>query len=406
MTDVTKNNPKDRRLLVIITGADTPTGLTTVRSLDGVPVELWGVCSSSASQFCCSKLWHRLLVAEADPDKQLDLIEREVRAWKGEKPVLLFSQDDLVIAASRRRDTLGHLVRMPLPDAEATDLLMDKTRFHKWAEKNNVDVPYSSIVSTEEEFQAAAEKMEFPWILKPLVRMGKWNKENSNRKFFYIEEPADLKDLPPAPELFSLSSLFLVQEWIPGTDEDVYFCLFSIDEEGEILDSFLGRKIWQWPIGTGSTALCTDWSDVALEEKSRQIVLDAGMRGLGSVEFKRHSETGKYLVTEPTVGRNDYQSFCSVTAGHNMTAALVKHILSIPDELKPKRQPESIIWIDELAAYRRLAKLKFDKSLIILMTKLFFTKKKSFLVFSYKDFGPFSKLFNSLLKSRFRRNKK
>ena len=78
----------------------------------------------------------------------------------------------------------------------------------------------------------------------------------------------------------------------------------------------------------GSTAICTDFKSPELEALSKALMVDACLKGLGSVEFKFNRNDGRYLITEPTIGRNDYQSFVAVCAGHNLTGKLVESVFN------------------------------------------------------------------------------
>ena len=51
-------------------------------------------------------------------------------------------------------------------------------------------------------------------------------------------------------------STAILQEWIDGTDSDVYFCLQYRRPSGGDPVSFCGRKTLQWPPLVGGTATC------------------------------------------------------------------------------------------------------------------------------------------------------
>ena len=58
----------------------------------------------------------------------------------------------------------------------------------------------------------------------------------------------------------------ILEEWIPGKDGDVYFCLQAYSENSEPLASFTGRKIRQWPPLIGGTASAEPADVPELEE--------------------------------------------------------------------------------------------------------------------------------------------
>ncbi|MCH8505572.1 MAG: hypothetical protein LAT50_14785 [Ectothiorhodospiraceae bacterium] len=56
---------------VIITGADTPTGLTTARALRQLPVHCIGITARPDAPICHSRAWDELVHAEADANGQI-----------------------------------------------------------------------------------------------------------------------------------------------------------------------------------------------------------------------------------------------------------------------------------------------------------------------------------------------
>ena len=78
-------------------------------------------------------------------------------------------------------------------------------------------------------------------------------------------------------ELFDASDRYVVQEWIEGGDADVHFCLVYRDRAGREVAYQTGRKLVQWPVGTGDTALGTTTEDPTLHRLTEQVFDRAGM---------------------------------------------------------------------------------------------------------------------------------
>ncbi|MEX0729849.1 MAG: hypothetical protein WED00_11530 [Aquisalimonadaceae bacterium] len=387
---------------VVVTGADTPTGLTTARALRDLPVTIWGLTTTPSAPCCRSNVWARIVLVDADADKQIDkLLTLDFQTPADKKPLLFLSQDDLVAAASRRRDELARLYTFTLPSPDATNLMLDKTLFHTWAEKNGFAVPASTVVGNLSELSLALQNARFPVIVKPLVRNPDWDSRMGNRKVLWVRDNADIEAITNGIDLFTLCERYLVQSWIDGEDDDVYFCLFSFDESGHLLDELCGRKLMQWPPLTGSTAICHLIRDPALLEYSRDILVKAELRGLGSIEFKRDRRDGRYYITEPTVGRNDHQSAVSVLGHHNPTRALACAMLKIAYEPgRPITNTRSGLWIDELATYRHCQNQNAWRKFV----RLFFSGLRHGiphpLIFKLSDPKPFLRLVSSVVRRR------
>ena len=109
----------------------------------------------------------------------------------------------------------------------------------------------------------------------------------------------------------------------------------------------------QWPPSSGSTAFCITHSDPMMLELGTSALSAAGLIGLGSMEFKKDPKSGKYFMIEPTVARNDHQSFISTKAGVNLSRLALYDALDLPcGWTHPARQS---IWIDEISTARHIS---------------------------------------------------
>lgn len=380
-----------KRPIVIVTGADTLTGLSAARSLRDYPVSCWGLVEHPEAPASHSRYWARLETSRDDEAGRVgQLVELGRLAIKesGCKPLLVLSQDEWVIRASKHRDRMVETLRIVLPEHDDVMRLMDKTAFQKWAVQQGFPVPAAVIVEDRESLRKAFEEVGFPCILKPLVRTPEWDSTYPDVKFLDCDNRHDVdRLLSQAGTLFELSPRYVLQQWIRGEDDDVVFCLLSVDMDGELLESFTGRKLWQWPPLGGSTAICTDYDCSDVEELSLRIMRASGFRGLGSVEFKLNRDTMQYLITEPTVGRNDYQSYVAVHAGKNMTGRLVESVFGV-QPTGPQRM-RRVIWIDELSALRRARKDRGGFFKLLWMLSKYLARGKCFLLFDIRDIRPF-----------------
>jgi predicted ATP-grasp superfamily ATP-dependent carboligase len=112
----------------------------------------------------------------------------------------------------------------------------------------------------------------------------------------------------------------VVQEWVDGTDAEIYFTLFTCDRNCNVLAMFAGRKLVCDPPAVGSTAVCIAAPEQATElgDLSRQFIARVGYKGIGSLEFKFKGSDGKFIIIEPTVGRTDWQEEIATMCGANI----------------------------------------------------------------------------------------
>jgi predicted ATP-grasp superfamily ATP-dependent carboligase len=260
------------------------------------------------------------------------------------RQVLFPVQDHDVDIVSRHRELLGEHYRLVLPDHSAVQLLADKSAFASWALENGFPVPRTLVVTSPDELAAAAADLKFPIVLKPSVRSQRWLGAGGRKLHYRLESPADVVGMPY--DLFEACDSYVVQEWIEGTDSDVHFCLVYRDRSGRELAHQTGRKLLQWPVGTGNTAICTTTDDPALHRLTEQVLDRAGLVGLGSVEVKRDRRDGTYYITEPTVGRPNLQENLATAAGLNLAVVAYRDACDMPvvTESSPRR---NAIWLNE-----------------------------------------------------------
>ena len=185
--------------------------------------------------------------------------------------------------------------------------------------------------------------MAFPVVLKPSVKSQRWLDAGGRKLHYRLNSPA-VANVPFQP--FDVSDRYVVQEWIEGDDSDVHFCLVYTDRSGRELAYQTGRKLVQWPVGTGNTAICTTTEDPSLHWLTEQLFDRAGLVGLASVEVKRDRRDGMYYITEPTVGRPNLQSNVATAAGLNLAVVAYHDARGVPADMNVSRR-RNAIWLNE-----------------------------------------------------------
>jgi predicted ATP-grasp superfamily ATP-dependent carboligase len=331
------------RTPVVITGADLPGGLSLARALRDLGVPLYGLALDPRSECCQSSAWTEVLpvAQDSEPGWVEQLLKLSARC---SRPVLFSAQDTVVDIISRNREVLEKHYDFVLPDHGTVHLLGDKSEFAPWAEANGFPVPRTRTVESLRELETALDELNFPIVLKPFMRDHRWSAASGRNKAYKLDSPAGAAEIPFP--LFEVSDRYVAQEWIEGGDSDVHFCLVYRDRSGRELAHQSGRKLVQWPVGTGNTALCTTTEDAALHRLTQQLFDRAGLVGLASLEVKRDCRDGAYYITEPTIGRNNLQSNVATAAGSNL-AVVAYHDARrgpITAESTPRR---NAIWVNE-----------------------------------------------------------
>ena len=328
----------------LIAGAGTAIGLAIARGLRSTGVPIVGASLTPTAPTCRSKLWHSVLQVSAPTAEAWLATLRAAHARYG--PMVLFPADDTVVRiVAEHAGELATQFHFVLPDLPTVDRLLDKSVFHEWALANDFPVPHTAIVHNPGQLRAALGEMAFPVVFKPVERTPQWQDFSKYGTAYRFETADDFKRLPFAP--FDAADRFVVQEWIPGRDSDVYFCLTYRDRNGEELAAQGGRKITQWRVDTGSTALAVTHEDAELHKLTRRLLDTAGHVGFGSLEVRRSTRDGRMLITEPTVGRPDLQTALAAAAGVNLVDMAYRDALNLP--APPSGPSREAIWIHETA---------------------------------------------------------
>lgn len=329
-------------LPVLVTGADLPGGLGVARALHGEGVPIYGLALDTRSPCCRSSFWTEIQPV-LDDSEQGWMEALRALSTRHMRQVLFIAQDIVVEIVARNAEELEKHYAFVLPDTSTVRILGDKSVFALWAHDNSFPIPRTHVVSSYDELQAALQHLTFPVVLKPFRRDRKWANASGRHKVHRLDSPAAVVAIPF--RLFDVSDRYIVQEWIEGDDSDVHFCLVYRDRHGRELAYQTGRKLLQWPVGTGNTAIGATTEDPSLQRLTKELFDRAGLQGLGSLEVKRDRRDGRVYITEPTVGRPNLQSNLAAAAGLNLAAIAYRDACGLPVEPASRRRPA--IWLSE-----------------------------------------------------------
>jgi predicted ATP-grasp superfamily ATP-dependent carboligase len=222
-----------------------------------------------------------------------------------EPPALFATSDEQVRLLSEKADELRPRYEYVMPPPAQVRMLQNKTAFEDAARRGGFPVPASATVSDPAKAELAAQGIGFPCVVKPLRKSPEFT-EAFRAKALLCHDKGEVGRILSHP--LCKHDAFLVQEYVPGTDHDVYFVLHYFDRESTPLVSFAGRKIRQTPPVFGHTASAEPVEQADLVAISESFFHSVGFCGLGSMEFKRDPRDGRFLMIEPTIGRTDWQS--------------------------------------------------------------------------------------------------
>lgn len=296
----------------MVIGLDSMQGLQAARILArrGVPVH--GIAANPKSPLARTRVCRERRFAPTADERLIDELLR-LGPTLSQPGVLFPCEDTNVALVSRNREVLAPFYRILLPAHDVVEMLMDKVRFYAYATEKNLSLPVTRVVESEADLIEAAETLAFPCILKPRDSAARRWEDQTVFKAFKVDS---------APELISTyrhfsrwTDCFIVQEWIEGSDSDLYSCNCYFDATSTPLATFVARKLRQWPPETGVSCLGEEVRNDAVLEETVRLFKGVGYRGLGYLEMKRDSRSGRMLIVEPNIGRPTGRSAIAEAGG-------------------------------------------------------------------------------------------
>jgi predicted ATP-grasp superfamily ATP-dependent carboligase len=207
----------------------------------------------------------------------------------GEGAVLVPGSDEWSVFVARHARELRPAFRFADPPLELVEGLASKRGLYDLASRHGLPTPRIAVTANEQELVAAAEELTFPVMLKPIEsRPGRQGLGLVTRR----EELLDCYRAMGDP------GNVLCQEYIPGTDQDVWVFNGYFDARSRCLAAFTGRKIRQHPAHMGLIALgVCEWNEevVTLTERFLAAV---GYQGVVDIGYRWDRRDGCYKVLD------------------------------------------------------------------------------------------------------------
>jgi D-aspartate ligase len=255
--------------------------------------------------------------------------------------VIISAVEDAVRTLSERRADLPANVLHLFPDHQMVDLLLDKRKFYCAAVAGKHAISRMFFLESWTDLPDPAE-IHFPCIFKARTKLY----APGLAKAYRIESMQGLREtVEQISRIPGVSpERFVLQEWVPGPDSNVIFCMQYYNAAGNPAASFVGRKIRQWRPLIGGTCSAEPIEDAeALRETSR-FFQSIRMRGICSMEFKRSEVDGRLYMVEPTACRADYQEGLAVSNGCNIPLLAYLEAAGRAGDI-PQRSSRRVKWI-------------------------------------------------------------
>ena len=269
-------------------------GLNVVRALGlaGIPVIVATQdrrAPSTASRYCKGVLE---LPPLSERDAVLDTLVQAARRL-GARPALFYDNDDRLALVQDCRAALAPHFALLLNAPALADALLEKSRFQALAERAGLPVPRRID-------WRSLDAERGPVLVKPRTRTA-WDDSSVRLQLFGGAGKARVFASGSAaraePLVAQLAGQLQFQEYVPGGDEAIWSYHGFAAPGGEVLASFVGRKIRTYPALTGDSSYLRLANDRRLEALGRGIAARLGLAGIFKMDFKRRAD-GSFCLFE------------------------------------------------------------------------------------------------------------
>ena len=226
------------------------------------------------------------------------------------RPVLIPASDQFIEFVSEHYSSLKSYYRLQESlSPKVSTRFLDKKRFYNLCDRLKVSYPRTLFPIGDETVDDILDQLSLPIIVKPEL-IHKWKKYLRGHKVIQIRTKAELKSILMDEKKLLKNSI--IQEVIPGPEDNNslhnqldhryanptnrYF-----SRKGELLCSFTGKKIRQYPtnFGTGSYVVSCRADDV--ESISVDFLKRAKFKGVCGTELKYDPRDHDYKMIEVNI---------------------------------------------------------------------------------------------------------
>jgi predicted ATP-grasp superfamily ATP-dependent carboligase len=313
-------------------------GLDVVRDLGRHGVPVLGLDPDPAAIGLRSRYAAGLVCPDPLADEEALLVWLEtLGATLPRRAVVFPSHDEFIWPLSRHAERLEPWFIVPFSRWDVMARVHDKRAQMEAARRAGVDTPKTVFVGSGAELEAAAGEVRFPAVLKPVESLA--FKLRFHRHILDVETPADLQRI--YDKVDDLGVLML-QERIPGGEDELWTVGSYLDVESRPLAVFTGHKLRQYPHAGGSCLAGMSAWDEGLADAALRLLTELRFHGVSQVEFKRDPRDGRFCLMEVNARHWKWHGLAA-RCGVNLSYAAYRD--AIGDPYIARRQQDGVKWI-------------------------------------------------------------
>jgi predicted ATP-grasp superfamily ATP-dependent carboligase len=170
--------------------------------------------------------------------------------------------------------------------------------------------------------------------MKPGFKSSNWERNAAGAKAYLLSSSHEF--LAAYDRCGSWADSIVAQEWVQGTDSDLYSCNCYFDDRSTPVVTFVARKLRQNPPILGVSASGEECRNDTVLKQAVEFFTNVRLRGLGYLEMKRDAHSGQYRIIEPNIGRPTGRSAIAEAGGVPLIYSMYCDLAGLP--LPPRRQ--------------------------------------------------------------------
>jgi D-aspartate ligase len=270
-------------------------GLGVIRSLGRRGIPVIGVDTHLNGPGAKSRYCEAIACPDPNTDEQALLAFLMDLGRKFDRRATVFpTSDDFVRFLSRHRHQLKHEYSLALPSQDTVCSTVNKRKTYEEAVRLHVPVPKTLFPQDDTELELVARAVSYPVLIK--ATMSHTGSPPFPGKALRVESEEQLLDR--YHQLAGAWSSIMVQELIPGGDDQLWTLGAYLDRASRPLAVFSGRKLRQYPphFGTCSLGQC-EWN-LDVVKLGLHLLKGIGYVGPTQVEFKYDARDDTYKLME------------------------------------------------------------------------------------------------------------
>jgi predicted ATP-grasp superfamily ATP-dependent carboligase len=371
------------------------TGLGIARNLGRYGIPVVGIshqpgAPGSVSRYC------RALVGPDSQEEPEALLKFLIDLGKADdrRGILFPTRDGDVLFLDRYREALEPYFAIPQPSHDVLELIMNKDRLARKAESLGIDSPRTVRIAATADLEKRRDEIVLPAVVKPVYAY-QWRHPRiweavGKRKGIKVETFRELSDV--YGRIARYQAEVLVQEWIPGQEDEFFVVGAYLNSRSECLGAFTAQKMLQFPPDFGLGCVVRSVRNDEVRALGVRLLEQLRFTGIAEVEFKRDSRTGRYRLIEVNPRHWD-QHALGTACGVNLTYLAYRDHCGPSDDRPPVPSGEECRWVSGQGVVGNLKEdLRRGKVNLSLLGACIPIGRKVYALWDWRDPRPFWKV--------------